>query len=267
MTNRRAIAAAQTVPERGAVEANVEQHLRLARQAAEAGARILVFPELSLTGYELELAGALAFTESDPRLEPLAEAARALGVTLIAGAPLRTRARLHIAAFVLAPDGSRAIYTKQHLGAFPASAGQGAAVPPAEATVFEPGELDPLVRCGSGAAALAICADVGRPSHARRAAERGASAYLAGMFVIPSELEAETAKLRGYAARHALAVAMANYGGPTGGLGAAGGSAIWSPRGELVAALGPRGAGVALAIEEHAGWRGEAIALEETRPA
>ena len=77
MSPFRSIAAAQTVPVRGDVDANMERHVRLVHVAADAHARVLVFPELSLTGYELDLAGSQAFTESDPRLTPLVEAASA----------------------------------------------------------------------------------------------------------------------------------------------------------------------------------------------
>ena len=47
---RRSLAAAQTVPVRGDVAANLDEHIRLARAAAEREVRVLVFPELSLTG-------------------------------------------------------------------------------------------------------------------------------------------------------------------------------------------------------------------------
>src|SRR5579862_9914925 len=109
----RAVAAAQTVPVRGDVDANVAQHVRLARLAAEERAEVLVFPELSLTGYELDLAAGLAFSPSDPRLAPLAEAASAHAITLVAGGPVRIGSRLHIAAFVIGPDGAVGLYTKQ----------------------------------------------------------------------------------------------------------------------------------------------------------
>jgi predicted amidohydrolase len=56
MTAARAIAVAQTVPIRGDVDANIEQHLRLIRVAAQEQAQVLVFPELSLTGYEVDIA-------------------------------------------------------------------------------------------------------------------------------------------------------------------------------------------------------------------
>jgi predicted amidohydrolase len=168
---------------------------------------------------------------------------------------------LYIGAFILAPDHSVGIYTKHHLGAFSTSASPDAIVPPAEATVFEPGSENPLVRLDGGSAAVAVCADTGRPSHPREAAERGASTYLASMFVIPSELERDTANLRTYAVRHSMAVVFANYGGPSGGLPSGGASAIWSERGELLAQLEPIGSGVAVATEGPAGWRSRAIML------
>jgi predicted amidohydrolase len=250
---RIALAAAQTTPVRGDVAANVEQHLLLAERAAAAGAGLVLFPELSLTGYELDLAEELAFDERDPRLAPLVGAARRLGATLVVGAPIRLGDRVHLAAFVLEPDGSIGIYTKRRLGAFGPEANPGGSVPPAEATVFAPGDRDPLVRIGDATAAIAICADVGDPAHAATAAARGASVYLASMFMIPQDSEAETRRLGGYANRHGMSVVLANHGGPTGGLPSAGGTAIWSDRGELLGQLDPSGAGWLAAIDTPSG--------------
>ncbi len=250
MTRSRSIAVAQTVPVRGDVDANLAQHLQLVEAAARERAGVQVFPELSLTGYELDLAQELAFFENDYRLTPLRDAAAAHAMTLIVGAPVRIGVRLNIGAFILTPDGGVDLYTKHHLGAFPPSACCDGVVPPAEATVFQPGDRNPLVQVGENLAAVAICADTGRPSHPQAAAERGATAYLASMFVIPSEFERETANLRTYAARHSMVVAFANYGGPTGGLASAGRSAIWNERGEVVVQLGGSGVGVGVGIDE-----------------
>lgn len=106
-----------------------------------------------------------------------------------------------------------------------------------------------------------MCADTGRPSHPQDAADRGARTYLASMFAIPSEVERKSADLGAYAARHSMAVAFANYGGPSGGLASGGGSAIWSERGELLSQLEATGAGVAVATESHSGWRARTIML------
>jgi predicted amidohydrolase len=259
VTRTRSIAAAQTVPIRGDVGANLEQHLQLVRIAAEEHALVLVFPELSLTGYELDLADGLAFSPDDPRLAPLVEAASSCSLTLIAGAPVRMGSQLHIGAFIISPDGTVEIYTKHHLGAFSASARVDGVVPPAEHTVFHPGALDPLVRFGGHTAAVAVCADTGRPSHPQAAADRGAKTYLASMFIIPSEFERETATLRDFALRHSMAVVLANFGGPSGGLASAGGSAIWSERGERLAQLEAAGAGVVVAVESDGEWQARTL--------
>jgi predicted amidohydrolase len=262
MTRARSFAAAQTVPVRGDVEANIEQHVRVALVAAEEQAQLVVFPELSLTGYELDLAADLAFSEGDPRLAPLVELACAQGMTLVAGAPAWVASRLHIGAFIVSPDRTVELHTKHHLGAFPASACVDGTVPAAEATVFQPGDRNPLVEFGDHTAAVAVCADASHPTHPRRAAERGAKTYLASMFVIPSELDAETAKLRAYAVQYSMAVVLANFGGPSGGLASGGASSIWSENGELLSRLDATGSGVAVAVENDSNWRAKAFMLD-----
>lgn len=262
MTRARAIAAAQTIPVRGDVAANVESHLRLVHVAAFEGARLLVFPELSLTGYELEIADELAFSRHDPRLGPLRDLASRHEMTLVVGAPVRVAARLYIGAFVLYPGGRVGLYTKHHLGAFPQDVNPDGMVPPAEATVFHAGSRNPLVRVAGHNAAVAVCADIGQPTHPKKAAARGAGMYLASAFVIPPDFEQDTAKLRSYAAAYGMAVVFANYGGPSGGLPSAGRSGVWSDSGELLVQLGPRGSGLAVAIETEGGWRGTTVAVD-----
>jgi predicted amidohydrolase len=243
------------------VQANLQEHVRLARVAAAEGAQVVVFPELSLTGYELGLADLLAFSEDDPRLSPLLDAASSLSMTLVAGAPVRIGPRLHIGAFLLLPDRTTDLYTKHHLGAFSPGASCDGTVPPAEATVFQPGDRNPLLRFGGNVAAVAVCADVSRPSHPQQAADRGARTYLASMFVIPSEFEGEVAKLRRYAVPHSMMVALANFGSPSGGLASGGRSAIWSETGELLVQLGADGAGVAVVTETQRGRHARAVML------
>ena len=259
----RALAAAQSIPIRGDVDANIREHIRLADAAADENAQVVVFPELSLTGYELDLAGELAFSETDQRLDPLVMLAASRRITLIVGAPVRIESRLYIGAFILTSDGAIDLYTKQYLGAFAPSDSPDGIVPPAEATVFQPGDRNPLVMIGGMPASIAVCADVSRPKHADAAAARGAKTYLASMFVIPSDLERDLTRLRTYAERHSMAVIFANYGGPSGGLPSGGRSAIWSPDKELVR-LAATGSCVAVAIERKGDWSMRTLELSST---
>jgi predicted amidohydrolase len=61
----------------GDVAVNLDAHLGAIAEARAAGAGLVVFPELSLTGYALrELTRDVALRADDPRLAPLAEASR-----------------------------------------------------------------------------------------------------------------------------------------------------------------------------------------------
>lgn len=250
----RSIAAAQTVPVRGDVSANLEQHLSLVRAAAERGARLLVFPELSLTGYELDLADRLAFSEDDVRLAPLREAAAEHSMIVIAGAPVRVESALHIGAFVAMPDKTLALYTKPHLGAFSREVSPDGIVPPPEHSVFQRGTRDPLVRCGRDTLAVAVCAASLQRSTAKHAAARGATLYATGHFSIPMDVEWRAQVLSEFARTYGMIVVFANYAGATGGLPASGRSGIWSRTGELIGRLPADGAHLLVARESEAGW-------------
>jgi predicted amidohydrolase len=56
-TRRLTLALAQINTRLGDVQANLEKHLALAKQARASGADLILFPELSLTGYALKEGG------------------------------------------------------------------------------------------------------------------------------------------------------------------------------------------------------------------
>lgn len=263
----RSLGAAQTIPARGDVDTNVERHLELVRAVSNEGLHVLVFPELSLTGYELDLADDLAFAEHDRRLAPLAEAAAAFSIVLVVGAPVRIGNALHIGAFILHPNGALELHTKHELGAFSPEVSPDGIVPPPEHEIFVPGTIRPLLRFGGHAAAIGVCAESLKERHAADASRRGATTYLTSHFGIPLDGEFRAAILREHAVKHSMAVVFSNYGGPTGGLTAGGKSAIWSERGELLAQLGATGAGVVIARQSEEGWTAKTLVLDGNRAA
>jgi predicted amidohydrolase len=79
------LALAQMNTRLGDVEANLAKHLALIVEACSRGADLLVFPELSLTGYVLQdLATAVAHrpTADDPVFRPLLEASREIDLAV-----------------------------------------------------------------------------------------------------------------------------------------------------------------------------------------
>lgn len=253
------LAAAQTVPVAGDVDANLQQHVQLAGLAAARGVTLLVFPELSLTGYELALGPALAFDLDDARLRPLAAVARAHGMTLVVGGPWRAPSGVQIAAFILESGGGKHVYAKHHLAAFRPEDHPAGTVPPPEAAFFAPGTSNPVIGWESHTLAVSICADAAHPSHARAAAERGASLYLSCQFAIAAHMAFKMSRLKEAARRHGLTVVFSNYGGATGGLASAGGTCVRGPDGEAVARLPAEGCGLAIAWQDGTRWVGEAL--------
>ena len=80
------LALAQINTRLGDIQANLEKHLDYFSQALSAGADLLVFPELSLTGYVLQdLASSVALRPDadDPIFRPLLEASQ--GIDLVVG--------------------------------------------------------------------------------------------------------------------------------------------------------------------------------------
>jgi len=79
------LALAQINTRLGNIEANLDNHLSLAQEAKEKGADLIVFPELSLTGYVLQdLASAVAHrpTPNDPIFAPLLEASKDIDLVI-----------------------------------------------------------------------------------------------------------------------------------------------------------------------------------------
>ena len=75
------ISLAQIAPRLGLFDENLARHMDLIRDARAAGAGLVVFPELGLTGYQLQdLAGEVAISLDDPRLARLAAETRGLSV-------------------------------------------------------------------------------------------------------------------------------------------------------------------------------------------
>ena len=240
------IAAAQSISLPGDVAGNVATHCKFIRSAASAGVDALVFPELSLCGYEPALLRDCVLTPDDAVLGPLRELSMAHSITVIVGAPvLSDRQGVRIGAFVYFPSGATAIYCKQYLHA-------------GEDSFAEAGELSSCThRLGDETFSLAVCADTTHEQHALDASAAGASIYLAGVLWADAGYTADASDLQRYAARYRMATLAANHGGPSGGYACAGKSAIWAPGGELVAVAPGIGNHLVVASRDGTNWSGE----------
>lgn len=245
------IAAAQSASVAGDVAANVAIHCRFINAAAANGVDLLLFPELSLCGYELPLLGACTLKPGDAALLPIAELVARNQMTVIVGAPVASQSgRPHIGAITFLPDGTTSVYCKQYLHA-------------GEEVFAAPGEIGALCHpLGVERYSLATCADTAHEQHASAASVSGASLYLASVLVSESGYAADAAKLQRYAERHRLAVLMANHSGPSGGYVTAGKSAFWSPGGERVVTAPGVGNCLVIVTGRGGDWQGEVVTVE-----
>nr|WP_315426603.1 carbon-nitrogen hydrolase family protein [uncultured Albidiferax sp.] len=243
------IAAAQSCSVPGDIAANLRNHLQFIDAARQARADLLLFPELSLSGYEPALLPGCVLHPADSRLAPLQALAREAGMAIVVGAPVASGVadKPCIGAISFYPDGSSTVYRKQHLHA-------------SEDRFAAPGAVDAgnpnHYLLGHTAAALAICADAMHAPHAERAVAAGAALYLASSLVSEGGYAAEAMQLQRYAQQWKLGVLLANHGGPSGGYASAGKSGFWAPGGQLVVAAPGTGNLLLLASCEAGAWSG-----------
>ena len=240
------LAAAQSPSERGNLEKNVSEHVRFIEAAGSMGVDLLVFPELSLTGYELDLASAQPLSRDDPGIEPLKRAAMKHGMHVLVGGPLQSGLdKPYLAAFLLS-SGPTICYAKMH-------------VHESEQPYFSSGKQGCTVDLRGATIGVAICADTGFSSHAAEAAARGAQLYVASVMKTESEFSAHAQKLAEYAVRHRMAVLTSNYADDSGGAVSAGRSGFWDEQGRLVVQAAGNHRALVLVRRDGDGWSGEVI--------
>jgi len=233
------VAVVQSMAVPGDLVRAVRDHARLAIEAARQGARLAVFPELSLTGYSLALTRADALTPNDPRLQMLQQVADANDIVIVAGAPIETTSGLHIGALCFCPRRPAVTYSKRFLHE-------------GEEKTFAPGVGGEPLSIHDHVVGMAICAEITHPEHAADAAQLGANIYAASCFITPNGYAYDTNLLAGYAREHRMMVLMANFGNGNGTLPSAGRSAIWSHTGALLIEGPPEGEAILLAKTQSA---------------
>ncbi|MDE3130311.1 MAG: carbon-nitrogen hydrolase [Acidobacteriota bacterium] len=264
------VACCQALPDVEDPQAGAARVLAALRAAIDAGAGIVVLPELANSGYVFASpaeARAAAVTADGELLAGWArEAARGDAVVIGGFCELGEDGRLHNSAAVLDGDGVLAVYRKVHLWND-------------EASWFTPGTAPaPVVTTRRGRIGVGICYDIEFPELTRGLALGGAE-----LVALPTNWPREPgeqaaapmlqllARTTAYVSR--VFVAVCDRGGVERGLVFQGGSAIVATDGAVLAAAAP-GAGAATlradcdlsaARDKRTGPRNDALA--DRRPA
>jgi len=229
------LAIAQVAPALGDLEANLRMHLATARRAAAAGARLVVFPELSLTGYRLQdLVPEVALRLDRPgRLAPLLRLSRRIGI---------------VAGLVEESEGHRYYNTALHL--------EGGRIVHAHRKVYLPtygmfeegrylaaGDSFAAYRSGAGRMGMLVCEDAWHPASALLLAQDGADIVLVlangptqavGGAGGPRNHETWRDLIRVTAQMQTVFVALVNRVGVEDGIGFFGASMVVDPLGQTI---------------------------------
>jgi NAD+ synthase (glutamine-hydrolysing) len=186
------VAAATPVAHTADPVANAEEHIALIQQAGEQGVELLVFPELSLSGYAIDdllMQGAL-LDEVERQIGRVADAAEAAGLIAVAGAPLRNGDALYNCAVVLGAGGVLGVVPKTYLPNYreyyekrwfapAASRGEDSIMLGGETVDFAPGLIFEAANRPGFVFAVEICEDFWAPQPpSTRAALAGARILL-----------------------------------------------------------------------------------------
>jgi len=207
------------------VRINLRRHREAVERAAAAGCDVVVFPELSLTGYEPRIASREAVAPDDALFDPLVDASSVHGIVIAAGMPLKATNGTEIGLVVCRPGRPVATYAKQFLHSD-------------EVPYFVPGHRQLDLTVGEHRIAPAICYEAMLPEHGEAAVARGATIYAASVAKHASGMESARAYLAAFAARHSVPVLLVNAIGPSDTFVSSGGSVAFRETGQPIDSVG-----------------------------
>lgn len=219
------ICAAQIQAIKGDIAQNIHAHKQWIFAAVAKGADFILFPELSLTSYEPELAEKLAVESNDPRLDEFQEISNANRISIGLGAPVQSDLGIQIGMFIFQPDLPCKVYAKQYLHSD-------------EQPFFVPGNQQVVLNCGKEKIAPAICYESLLPEHAADVLKLGASIYVASVAKPTTGVAKSSEYFPQLARKHSITVMMANAVGFCDTFESAGLSAVWNTEGEPVGQMG-----------------------------
>ena len=234
------ICIAQTKPIKGNVSANIEAHTKFIDLALTLNADAIFFPELSLTGYEPELAKKLATNENDNRLGVFQQISDNNKIIIGLGLPTFSESQIRISMIIFGPNKPRQVYSKQHLHTD-------------EFPFFENGVEQLIINVDETHIAPAICYESLQPAHAETAFKLGANVYLASVAKPANGVEKAFDYYPAIAKHYTMPVLMVNCVGFCDNFLSVGQSAVWTNEGKLVGQLDDKTEGILIFNTETGG--------------
>ncbi|GAA3628979.1 carbon-nitrogen hydrolase family protein [Flavivirga jejuensis] len=227
------ICVAQTEPIKGDILKNIENHKKLIDLSIKNGSDIIVFPELSLTGYEPELARKLATTKDDKRFDEFQKISDLNKIIIGVGLPTKSETGICISMILFQPNKSRMTYSKEFLH-------------PGEEIHFVAGKNLPPITFKNNKLAFAICYETSIPEHSEKAFKNGANVYIASVLNSVNGVNKDINRISDISKKYEMVAVMTNFIGKSGNYDCAGKSSIWNNKGVLIEQLDNSKEGIAI---------------------
>jgi predicted amidohydrolase len=215
---------AQLSPESGSIRHNIERHLMWIDHAIAYNSDLIIFPELSITGYEPALAKDLAIEANDKRLHIFQSISNTTGIVIGLGVPFKIGSGITISLLLFQPQKQIAVYTKKYLH-------------PDEDYYFISAEGVQVLTIKKVKIGFSICYELSIPEHAEQVYQQGASIYIASVAKSVGGVEKAADRLSQIAKEYSMTVLMSNFIGHCDNFDCGGKSSVWNEDGNLLAQL------------------------------
>ena len=215
------ICIAQTKSEKGNIPKNIQNHFELVERAIELNSDLIVFPELSITNYEPDLANELATDINDDIFNPFQELSDKSKITIGLGMPTKAIDGINISMLIFQPNKELIVYSKYLLH-------------PDETPYFVSSNNQPALRIKGKNIALGICYETLQREHFVKAKNNNADVYIASVAKPDRGTNKAYLHFPSIAKEFETPILMCNSIGYSDDFVANGLSSIWNKKGELL---------------------------------
>ncbi|WP_282042734.1 GNAT family N-acetyltransferase [Winogradskyella flava] len=225
------ICIAQTKSEKGNIQINIENHLEFVERAIKLNADFIVFPELSITNYEPDLAKELATERESIIFNPFQEITNKNKITIGIGMPTKAVDGIQISMLIFQPNMERTVYSKQMLHSD-------------ELPYFVCGNNQTLLNIKEKKIAVGICYETLQREHFLNATKKDADIYIASVAKPKDGIDKAYNHFPKIAKEFNTPILMSNCVGHCDNFISVGQSAVWNENGELIEQLDSENQGI-----------------------
>ena len=225
------ICIAQIESLKGNVQKNIQTHLQLIEHAINLNSDLIIFPELSITGYEPSLAKKYVTNVENSIFDQFQELSDKNEITIGVGIPTNAIGGIYISMLIFQPYKKKVVYSKQMLHTD-------------ELPYFTHGNTQTFLNIKGNKIAIGICFETLQREHFLNANKKGADIYIASVAKAKGGIDKACLHFSKIAVEFKTPILMSNSVGFCDNFMSVGRSAIWNKNGELIEQLDDKNQGI-----------------------